>query len=178
MLSLFCYSLLHGATVLLQAVRHPSSPPCPSDVLYIQHHLLFCAERPTLRDEMSAGNKKSSPYAVLKLSLVCWFLWGSKLWGHWLYESLVWNLWRVGIRGHMLSSLQPPPSPAYLFISYATGRESNWQGEERGRDEKSLLTHKLVNAVALSTFSSNENFCHLHINLISCVSLSSLPLLH
>lgn len=58
----------------------------------------------------------------------------------------------------------------------------NWGGGEGGSQterggarkeaggEKSLLTHKLVNAVALSTFSSNENFRHLHINLISCVS--------
>lgn len=46
---------------------------------------------------------------------------------------------------------------------------------EGGEEKKSLLTHKLVNAVALSTFSSNENFYHLHINLISCVSLSPPP---
>lgn len=46
---------------------------------------------------------------------------------------------------------------------------------EGDEEKKSLLTHKLVNAVALSTFSSNENFYHLHINLISCVSLFSPP---
>lgn len=57
------------------------------------------------------------------------------------------------------------------------GGGGSWrQGKREGKEKKkSLLTHKLVNAVALSTFSSNENFRHLHINLISCVSPSPRP---
>lgn len=70
-------------------------------------------------------------------------------------------------------------SPTYLLFSQRDGgsrTENDWRD-----GGGALLTHKPVNAVALSTFSSNENFCHLHINLISCVSppLSlSLSLLH
>lgn len=129
--------------------------------------------------------KKSSGYVLLKSRLACCnvcFLKWSRFWGNWLYKSLGGNLWRVKIQGHMLSS-SPPASlcsathPVFFF--WEGGRESDWEGKEGGRKKKkSLLTHKLVNAVALSTFSSNENFRHLHINLISCVSLSSLPLLH
>lgn len=67
----------------------------------------------------------------------------------------------------------PPPS---LSAALMGGGDGGSQTGGVGGGEKSLLTHKLVNAVALSTFSSNENFRHLHINLISCVSL--LPRLH
>lgn len=78
--------------------------------------------------------------------------------------------------------LHPPPSTLLpILFFFLRGREGVRLRRKGGREEKkkkSLLTHKLVNAVALSTFSSNENFRHLHINLISCVSLSSLPLLH
>lgn len=78
--------------------------------------------------------------------------------------------------------LHPPPSALLPILFFFSEREGGSQTEkerrEGGKKKKSLLTHKLVNAVALSTFSSNENFRHLHINLISCVSLSSLPLLH
>lgn len=68
---------------------------------------------------------------------------------------------------------------SYLsFIFSDRGRESYGEAIERGGEP--LLTHKPFNAVALSTFSSNENFRHLHINLISCLSLLLLlsPFLH
>lgn len=165
---------------------------------YIQHHLVVfngggkgkkkhtqkkknrrCAFR------REGEQKKSSGYVLLKSRLACCnvcFLKWSRFWGNWLYKSLGGNLWRVKIQGHMLSSSQPASlcsATHPVFFFWEGGRESDWEGKEGGRKKKkSLLTHKLVNAVALSTFSSNENFRHLHINLISCVSLSSLPLLH
>lgn len=58
---------------------------------------------------------------------------------------------------------------SHLSLIFSAREGVVWRGNREGGG--ALLTHKPVNAVALSTFSSNENFRHLHINLISCLSL-------
>lgn len=150
--------------------------------------ICFCREKPKRSDVWFEEEDE------LKVQWICtfFFLRNSRLgccnvflkrcrfWGNRLYKSL---------GGKSLESYDSGTYVVFIvsllsflhILYFFPEKEREIEGvrprrkREGGEEKKSLLTHKLVNAVALSTFSSNENFYHLHINLISCVSLFSPP---